>query len=139
MTYVFDGKNWLVKLNKGELLIDSLIHIVKKENIEGAWISGLGGVLWAEIGYYDLDKGKYFFQKIDDVPEATALQGNIAWSDDEPALHIHGTFSKKDLSAVGGHIKELAVGGTLEIFIQPFNTPLTRSIDQTTGLNTLDI
>lgn len=141
MTSKFDGINWILKFNKSELLIEGLTQFVAEQNIRGAWVSGLGGVLWAEIGYYDLEKNQYFFEKLSDIPEATALQGNIAWSDNTPALHIHGTFSKADLSAVGGHVKELAVGGTLEIFVQPLQNSLelTRSKDQQTGLNTLDV
>jgi predicted DNA-binding protein with PD1-like motif len=141
MTHIFDGTNWILKFNKGELLVKKLLEFATTEGIQGAWISGLGGVLWAEIGYYDLEKKEYFFQKVHDIPEATALTGNIAWSDGAPALHMHGTFSRADLSAVGGHVKELCVGGTVELFVQPLqnNMKLTRSKDQETGLNTLDV
>lgn len=141
MTHIFDGTNWILKFNKDEFLIKKLLEFVKTENIQGAWISGLGGVLWAEIGYYDLEKKEYSFQKIHDIPEATTLTGNIAWKDGEPALHIHGTFSRADLSAVGGHVKELCVGGTIELFVQPLQNSvrLMRSEDQATGLSTLDV
>lgn len=141
MTYKFDGYNWLVKLSKGELLIENLLKIVKKEAIKGAWISGLGGTLWAELGYYDLETQEYIWQQFDDVPEITSLQGNVAWKDGEPILHIHGTFSKKDFSAIGGHVKELAVGGTCEVLLHRWyeEDGLTRSTDSETGLTTLDV
>lgn len=141
MTYVYDGYNWLVKLNKGELLVENLLEVIKKENIKGAWISGLGGALWAELGYYDLEKQEYFWQKLDDVPEITSLQGNVAWKEGQPVLHVHGTFSKKDMTAVGGHVKELAVGGTCEILLHRWDDEvgLTRSEDTETGLVTLDV
>lgn len=141
MTYKFDGYNWIVKLSKGELLIESLLEVVKREDIKGAWVSGLGGVLWAELGYYDLEDRQYHWQRLEDVPEITSLQGNVAWKDGEPVLHIHGTFSKKDMSAVGGHVKELAVGGTCEILLHRWYEAegLTRSLDEETGLTLLDV
>lgn len=141
MTYTSDGHHWLVKLNKGELLVENLVRLIKEQQIKGAWLSGLGGALWAELGYYDLETQEYVWQKFDDVPEITSLQGNVAWKDGEPVLHIHGTLSKKDFSAVGGHVKELAVGGTCEILIHRWHTEtgLTRSTDTGTGLTTLNV
>lgn len=141
MTYRYDGYNWLVKLSKGELLGDSLQEVVKKENIRGAWISGLGGVLWVELGYYDLEQKKYHWQKRDDLPELTSLQGNVAWKDDQPLLHLHGTFSNTQMQGFGGHIKEMAVGGTCEILLHRWYETggLSRSEDGITGLTTLDV
>ncbi len=141
MTYKFDGYNWLVKLNKGELLVENLLKVVKAEGIKGAWLSGLGGALWAELGYYNLETQEYTWKKFDDIPEITSLQGNVAWNDDEPILHIHGTFSKRDFSGVGGHVKELAVGGTCEILLHRWyeEEGLSRSLDEAIGLSTLNV
>ena len=141
MTYKYDGYNWLVKLNKGELLVESLLEVVKKEDIKGAWVSGLGGVVWVELGYYDLEGQQYHWQKRDDLPELTGLQGNVAWKDSEPVLHLHGTFSDAQMRGFGGHIKEMAVGGTCEILIHRWyeEAGLTRSEDPETGLVTLNV
>lgn len=141
MTYKFDGYNWLVRLQKGEKLIESLVKIIEKESIKGAWISGLGGALSAELGFYDLEKQQYQWQLFNELMEITSLQGNIAWKGDEPALHIHGTFTKADFSAIGGHVKELIVGGTCEILLHRWNAEegLSRSIDKETGLTLLDV
>lgn len=141
MTYRFDGYNWLVRLKKGELLVENLTKLVRDEQIQGAWISGLGGALWAELGYYDLEDKKYYWQKRDDLPEITSLQGNVAWKDGEPVLHIHGSFSDTNLQGVGGHVKELMVGGTCEILLHRwYEEPgLTRSVDKETGLTLLDV
>lgn len=141
MTYRTDGDNWLVKFNKGELLIENLLKVAKEAEIKGAWVSGIGGALWAELGYYSLEDKQYVWQKFHDVPEITSLQGNVAVKDGEPVLHIHGTFSKADFSAVGGHVKELAVGGTCEVLLHKWHQEdgLIRSLDEAVGLPTLDV
>jgi uncharacterized protein len=140
MNYKFDGYNWLVRLERGEQLIASLVQLAKQEKITGAWISGLGAAEALELGYYDLDAKRYNWKKIDELLEITSLQGNLAWDGEEPVIHIHGTFSGKDMQAIGGHVKELVVGGTCEILLHRwYEAGLKRSQDPATGLKLLDL
>jgi|AntRauTorcE11897_2_1112592.scaffolds.fasta_scaffold00179_26 predicted DNA-binding protein with PD1-like motif len=136
MTYRFDGFNYVVRLEKGELMMQSLQKLVQDEQIAGAWISGLGAALWAELGYYELDTQEYTWKRLDETLEITGLHGNVAWLDDEPKLHIHGSFSDRDMRGFGGHIKELAVGGTCEVFLHTLQTDqkLERAHDKNIGL-----
>ncbi len=140
MKYRFDGYNWLVRLEKGEKLVETLTQVVKDQKVGGAWISGLGACAWAEVGYYDLDAKQYEFKKLDGPLEILGLQGNVAWQNNEPVLHIHGTFSDKEMKAFGGHIKELEVAGTCEVLLHRwYESGLARKIDGETGLNLLDL
>lgn len=130
----------IICLSKGDLLIKSLIEEVKKQNISGAWINGLGAAEWAEIGFYDLPNKKYNWSKINQPLEILSLQGNIAWKDGEPVIHIHGVFSDDKMNTIGGHVKELEVAGSCEIFIILIgDTRIERGYDEDTGLNLLDI
>lgn len=139
MKYHFDGFNWLVRLDKGEQLVASLTELVKKENIQGAWLSGLGGALSVELGFYSLDDKEYKWKKLDQLLEITSLQGNVGWVGEEPALHIHGSFSDTEMKAFGGHVKEMTVGGTCEVMLHTFQDKLTRSQNDEIGLKLLDI
>jgi hypothetical protein len=135
-----DGYNWLVRLNKGDLLVSSLIEFAREQQIRGAWVSGVGGALWAELGFYDLEQKQYHWQKLDQPLEITSLQGNLTLTANGPALHIHGTFSDKNMQAFGGHVKELAVAGTCEILLHRwYKDALTRSFDDEVGLQLLDL
>ena len=136
---MFDGYNWVVRLEKGEKLIESLTELVKKENIKGAWISGLGGAISAELGYYSLEEKEYHWKTLDKLLEITSLQGNVSWVDGEPKLHIHGSFSDENMQAFGGHVKELTVGGTCEVMMHALQAELTRSQNDDTGLELLDL
>lgn len=140
MKWRFDGYNWLVRLEKGELLVENLMKLVKQENIRGAWISGLGGAERVELGFYDLPSKTYNWQKFDKLLEITSLQGNVAWDSEEPVLHVHGTFSDENMRAFGGHVKELEVAGTCEILLHRwYEQGLSRSQDDKTGLKLLDL
>jgi predicted DNA-binding protein with PD1-like motif len=140
MKFRADGYNWIVRLDKGEKLVESLTRLVKAEKIPSCWVSGLGGALNAELGFYDLQKKEYQWHNFDELMEITNLQGNLAWDGEEPQWHIHGTLSKSDASAIGGHIKELTVGGTCEVLLHRwYKENLTRTKDDEIGLNLLDL
>jgi predicted DNA-binding protein with PD1-like motif len=140
MVYKFDGFNWLVRLESGERLMENLLDVVRRENITGAWLSGLGAARWVELGFYDLGAKRYKWQKIDKLLEITSLQGNISWDGNEPVAHVHGVFSDETMAAYGGHVKDLGVGGTCEILLHRwYSGQLTRALDEQTGLKLLDL
>jgi predicted DNA-binding protein with PD1-like motif len=141
MTHRFDGYNYVLRLDKGELLVQTLQEFIQKNHIKGAWISGLGGAQWVELGFYDLAAKQYHWRRFEQLLEVTALQGNISWQAEQPALHLHGTFADQDYRAIGGHIKELCVGGTIELFIHTIfgDKPLARKDDAKTGLRLLEL
>ena len=140
MTYHFDSYNYVLRLDKGEELIEVLDRFAREQKLQSVWLSGLGGALSAELGYYNLETQSYEWNSIDELTEITALQGNLAWEDDQPKWHVHATLGKRDLSAVGGHVKKLIVGGTCELFLHRiFDTKLTRSHDNGVGLSLLNL
>ncbi len=140
MKYRFDGYNWLVRLETGEKLIESLTSLAKAQKIGGAWLNGIGTATWAEIGFYDLNQQKYIWRKFNQHVEITGLQGNISWDGDKPTLHIHGSFADSDMQAYGGHVKELEVASTCEVLVHRwYESGLTRQLDETTGLKLLDL
>ena len=140
MKFRFDGYNYIVRLEKGEPLVASLMSLIKSNDIPSCWISGIGGAQQAEIGFYDLDDQKYIWRSVNEALEIVSLQGNITWTETGPSLHMHGVFSKRDGSTVGGHVKEAVVSGTCELFLHQWYGPkLTRTIDPNIGLKLLDI
>ncbi len=140
MTLQHDGYNWIVRLNKGEKLIEQLTNLVKEEKIPSCWISGLGGAESAKLGFYDLGTKKYNWQTIREPLEILSLQGNIAWQNGELVLHIHGALSRADMQAIGGHVKELTVSGTCEVYLHKwYGDDLQRKKDDQTGLGLLDL
>ncbi len=143
---MIDGDKILVRLSKSEKLVEKLTEFVRSEAVQGAWVSGIGGALSAELGFYHLEKQEYEFKTFNQLLEITSLQGNVSWFDPavageapEPKIHIHGSFSDENMRAIGGHVKELVVGGTCEILLQTFQTKLTRSQNDEVGLPLLDL
>lgn len=140
MKYSFDGFNYLVRLDKGEKLTESLERFAAETNIEGAWVSGLGGALAATLGYYDLDKKEYHWQEFDGLREVVSLTGNLARDEaGKLVIHLHGVLGDEHYKTVAGHIKDLTAAATLELFIHRAYQPTRRTMDTSVGLKTLDL
>jgi len=127
----------IVIFNRGEEVIAQLAQYAKERNLASAWMSGLGGAGKVTLGFYDIETKSYEWKEFDEPMEILNLTGNLSWVDGEPFWHVHGTFSGRDLRAVGGHVKELIVGLTCEALITPHETPMTRMFDDETGLKLL--
>ena len=141
MTFTYDEFNYTLRISKGELLIESLTKFIKEKKLTGGWIMGLGGLAWAELGFYDTTAQAYLWTRFDEPLELLQLSGNIAWQDAQPFLHLHATVSDTSQYARGGHVKEAEVSGTCELFIHRWDDDkgLKRSKDSQTGLNLLDL
>lgn len=140
MTSAFDGYNYVLRLNTGELICKTLVKFAQDNNIKGGFVSGIGGLAWAEIGFYDLTAKAYAWSRFDEPLELLSLNGNLAWKEKEPFLHLHASVSDASQYARGGHLNEAAVGGNTEIFIHMWNNKdLKRSFDKQTGLYLFDL
>jgi predicted DNA-binding protein with PD1-like motif len=123
--YQHQNSHFLV-LKRGEELVSTLVDFCKSSKITAGYLTAIGACSQATLSWYDLGRKVYEDHEYKEGLEIVSLTGNIALLEGSPMLHIHGTFSKRDLSVVGGHIK-------LETFIEEFK----REFDNDTGLNLL--
>lgn len=130
---------FMIKLSRGEKVIESLTSFAEKRGLKSGFFHGLGAVKNAELGYYDLKKREYFFKKFPEDREVASMSGNIALVDGKPFIHVHAVLSSMTdaLDCVGAHIKEAEVAVTLEVYLTPFATPFVREYDEETGLKLL--
>jgi predicted DNA-binding protein with PD1-like motif len=141
MTFAYDEFNYTLQLKKGELLIETLTKFVNEKELKGGWVLGLGGLAWAELGFYDTTAQAYLWTRFDEPLELLNITGNISINDSKPFLHLHATVSDASQYARGGHVKEAEVSGTAEIFIHLWDDKkgFKRSDDKATGLKLLDL
>lgn len=138
MTYTFDGYNYFVRLERGERLNECMDKFFAETKVDGGWISGLGAATEVTLGFYNLETKKYQWKTFTQAMEVTALQGNVAADEvGKMMFHLHGTFADEGYQSIGGHVKDLVVGGTLELFIHRSYHPLHREHDDDTGLQLL--
>lgn len=124
----------LLILERGEELQESLQTFALESDIQSAWLSGLGGAASVTLGFYDITTKSYQWKTFDEPLEIISLTGNLSFVDGKPFWHLHGAFSGSDFKTVSGHVKEMVIGLTGELYITPLAMPLTRKFDDTTGL-----
>lgn len=140
MTYSFDGRRTVLVLQKGEELVEVLRRFANDSGLRAATVSGIGGALEAELGFYDLEAQEYRWKTFGELQEIASLQGTITADEaGELVLHLHGVLSDWSYRSVGGHIKRLVVGGTCELVVESFGKELIRRHDNQTGLSLLNV
>lgn len=128
----------LLRLVRGEELVETLTAFCGQEHIRAGWLEGIGAGDRAELSYYDLSQRRYASRVIEEEFELLNLLGNAGRKEGKTFLHLHATLARKDLTAIGGHLHSLRISGTGEIRFTKLPGELRRSLDDETGLWLLD-
>lgn len=129
------GEKYLLKLTRGERVIESLLQFAREKNIQGGLFHGIGALEDAEVGFYNLAIREYRFKHFPGILELASMTGNIALVDGNPFVHAHVVLSDDEMQAFGGHLKEAIVGVTCEIHLSVLQEPLIRIHEEEVGLN----
>mgnify|MGYP001589291692 FL=1 len=131
-----DGNFYTLNFSPGEEIVFQIARFAREKGIKAGHITGLGAASRLTIAYYNLDDKKYEKKEFRENVEICSLNGNIAiGKEGELIIHLHGIFSRRDFTTLGGHIVELVISGAGEIHITAFKGEIRRSYDENTGLN----
>ncbi len=119
-------------------LVSGLTDFALKHHIQDAHFTAIGASRGALLGWFDFGKKQYRSIPVEGQTEVLALTGDIAEHDGKPVVHTHAVLGRPDGSTVGGHIFELYVDPTLEVFVTVDPTPLKKKSDARTGLLLID-
>ncbi len=132
-------RGYLVRLERGEEVHESLAAFVREQGIGAASVQGIGALQDCELGYFDRETGAYERSLFPASMELLQLAGNVAWDGDEPILHLHAVLAGPELVARGGHLFRGVVSVTGEIFLEVFGERLSRALDADLGLKLLEL
>ncbi len=122
-------------LNKGADILEGLLHIIKQHHISAGVISGIGAVTEARLAYYNQDTKTYEERAFLEHMEIVSMRGNISIKDDAFFPHLHAVLSRKDFTAIGGHLLPKTHVFAFEFEIISFiGDAFVRGFDELTGL-----
>lgn len=133
------SNGFLIRLSRGEKIIESLSNFLEGKNIRSGFLKGIGGASEIELGYYNLETKEYSWKTFSQIHEVLSLLGNISLVNEKPFIHAHVVISNDQFQSFGGHLKEAAVGATLEVLITPIEETVARIQDDEIGLKLLDL
>ena len=139
MQVVRDGSRWMLRLDDGQDLFETLSEIAQRENLSAAvLVFGIGMVRRATIGYWD--GTRYQPQELTVPHEVLALHGTIARAEGAPSIHLHIAAAGPDHRVVGGHLIQATVGALQEILLETFpGRTFGRPLNESFGLRMLDL
>ena len=135
MEYKRFGNTYLVRFDLDEEIMQGLKALCEQEDIRLAHIDALGASNHAVIGVYDLEKQAYHREVLDGFMEITGLTGSVTRMGGEAYLHLHCTMADQAHTVHGGHVIELRVGATCEMFVTVLPGEVTRKRDENLGIN----
>ena len=129
----------IIRLDRGEKLLETLKDFCSKNKISCGYFLGIGSLDYAELAHYIVKTRKYTSEMYKQPLEIVNLNGNITTMNSEVYLHCHATLSDVNMEAIAGHLKEGVIGATAEIVLVKLDAEINRKFDDSIGLNLMEL
>ncbi|SHK50119.1 PPC domain-containing DNA-binding protein [Desulforamulus aeronauticus] len=131
------GSKYVVRLDKGDEIIESLKSLCQENAIRLGTVSGIGAVNRVKIGLFETSTKEYHSVELNKDMEITGLVGNVSEMNGEVYLHLHATLSDSTYNAFGGHLNVAVISATGEVIVDAIEGTVDREFSQEIGLNLL--
>ncbi len=136
------GRIVVARFEDKEDVLGNLVSIAKKENIRSAVFYIVGGMREGRIVVgpeKDEIPPKPVWKELKESHEVVGL-GTIFWQKDEPKIHFHGAFGKKDMVKVGCLREKSETFLVLEaVIVEIEGINAKRELDAASGLTLLKL
>lgn len=137
MEYRRFGDTIVVRMDKGDEIVESVLRLAEQENIRLASVSGIGATADFTVGVFDLNRGVYNRYNYAEPCEITALAGNINTMNGKTYTHLHITCAGENGKMMGGHLNRAVISLTGEFFIRIAEGSVDRALDPELNINRL--
>ena len=138
MDYKKFNNKIVLRLKRGDKVVESLKKLSKEENIKACHFAGIGAIDELKLGFFKPGDDDYNWTFFNEDLEVTSLLGNVTRFEGEPMVHAHITCGRSGSDIIGGHLGEATCSLTLEIFIDLIDDELVKRRDDDLGINTIE-
>ncbi len=117
------SRTFEVTFGSGDEIMSGLTEFAEKNHITAGYISGIGGLATATLGWGDPQKGGVKTIPVEQKCELASFLGNISMQRGKIYVHAHAVVSFSDGSAKGGHVVDAHANPFVEIFIVTTDSP----------------
>jgi uncharacterized protein len=133
-----DEKVYVIVFLKGDEVLSGLTDFAAKYKVGDAHFTGIGAISSATTAWLDLEHKMYHPTVTSQQVEVLSLTGDVASFNDKPVVHMHAVLGRRDGSTVGGHVWEMHVNPTVEVFLTANTTPLNKRADPESGIKLIE-
>jgi predicted DNA-binding protein with PD1-like motif len=129
---------YAIIFHQGDEALSGLTDFATKYHVRDAHFTGIGAVSSATLAWLNPDEKLYHRIAVSEQSEVLSLIGDIAAFNGDAVVHMHAVLGHHDGTTVGGHVFELHVNPTLEVFVTVDSTPLKKRPDAASGMKLID-
>lgn len=138
MEYRCFGDTYVVRLDPGEEICESLLRLARAEGIALAEIGGLGAVSELAVTVFDAAEERFCSSVFQGSYEILSLTGTITGQEGQPHLHAHICVADLSGRALGGHLSRAVISVTAELTVRALPGRVGRRREGRLGLSLLD-
>ncbi len=128
----------VVRIDRGEEILEQLAVVAQKENIKLATVQALGATDSFTVGVYNTELKQYHSNEFNGAFEIVSLVGTVNTMNGEFYSHLHMSAGNEKGEVFGGHLNRARVSATCELVLTVINGTVDRSLDENIGLNVFD-
>lgn len=139
MKYKRFDKTIVVRIDRGEEILDKIRELAIAENIKLASVTALGATNDFTVGVFNTAEKKYYANEFKGAFEIVSLTGTINTMDGQFYTHIHMSAGNDKGEVFGGHLNRAVVSATCEMIVTVIDGEVDRYRDDDVGLNLFNL
>lgn len=137
MDYKKFGDVYVIRLDPGEEIVQSMLALAAKEHITLGAFRGLGAVNNVTLKSFRPETRQYEAHMYHTDLEIVSLIGNLTTLNNRPYVHSHMSVSDQVGHVYGGHLNRAVVSTYCEIFLNSVDGVVERKPNAEFGLNAM--
>ena len=131
-------KTYAVIFAAGDDAYSGLYEFARQYHVTAAHFTAIGALSGARLAWFDPTRKMYRQTTLHRQIEVLSMVGDIALSNEKPAVHAHMVVGLPDGATRGGHVLEADVCPTLEVMVTVESNAMHRIPDPVSGLTLID-
>lgn len=125
----------IVRMDKGEEILEQVKALALKEDIRLASVQALGAVNDFTVGVFKTAEKRYDANTFQGDFEIVSLSGTISTMNGEFYTHLHMSVGDGQGRVFGGHLNRAVISATCEMVVSVIPGTVDRAFSEEIGLN----
>ena len=131
-------QHYVIIFAKGDKVVSGLTEFAETHHVRSAQYTAIGDAISGKVGWYDYNRKMFKVIPINRPCEVTSLIGDIAVYNGKAVAHSHINLADEDGISHGGHLLELIIGPTLEVFVTVYQSSLYKKLSPEFNAGVID-